>query len=97
VLDALGITDRFDAIADGMSVTAAKPAPDLFLAAARMLDLDPTVCAVIEDAAAGVDAAIAAGMVAVGVGPAERVGHAHHRFAATRDVDLDVVLGGAAA
>jgi beta-phosphoglucomutase len=70
----------------------AKPAPDLFLAAARMLDVDPTRCAVVEDAEAGVDAALAAGMVAVGVGPTERVGHAHVVFPTTADVDLDAVL-----
>lgn len=92
VLAALGIADRFDAIADGTTVGVAKPAPDLFLAAARMLDVDPARCAVVEDAAAGVDAALAAGMVVVGVGPPGRVGHAHLVFAGTADVDLDAVL-----
>jgi beta-phosphoglucomutase len=92
VLDKLGLTDRFDAIADGHSVERAKPAPDLFLEAARMLGVAPEACVVVEDAASGVDAALAAGMVAVGVGPPDRVGHAHHRFDTTADVDLDVVL-----
>jgi beta-phosphoglucomutase len=92
VLDALAMTERFDAIADGTTVEAAKPAPDLFLAAARMLEVDPEACAVVEDAGAGVDAALAAGMVAVGVGPPDRVGHAHHRFDDTAAVDLDAVL-----
>jgi beta-phosphoglucomutase len=92
VLAALGIADRFDAIADGTTVEVAKPAPDLFLAAARMLEVDPARCAVVEDAEAGVDAALAAGMVAVGVGPAERVGHAHVVFPTTADVDLGAVL-----
>lgn len=92
VLDALEITDRFDAIADGSTVEVAKPAPDLFLAAARSLDVEPAACAVVEDAEAGVDAALAAGMLAVGIGPAERVGHAHLRYPSTADVDLDAVL-----
>jgi beta-phosphoglucomutase len=92
VLDALAMTERFDAIADGTTVEAAKPAPDLFLAAARMLEVAPEACAVVEDAGAGVDAALAAGMVAVGVGPPDRVGHAHHRFDDTAGVDLDTVL-----
>jgi beta-phosphoglucomutase len=91
VVDALGIGDRFDAVADGTTVETAKPAPDLFLAAARMLDVDPAACAVVEDAEAGVDAALAAGMLAVGVGPEERVGHAHLRFDTTADIDLDAV------
>lgn len=92
VLDALEIRDRFDAIADGTTVETAKPAPDLFLAAARLLEVEPAACAVVEDAAAGVDAALAAGMVAVGIGPSDRVGHAHHVFPTTADVDLERVL-----
>jgi beta-phosphoglucomutase len=93
VLDKLELTDRFEAIADGHSVDNAKPAPDLFLAAADLLGVEPAACIVIEDAASGVDAALAAGMTAVGVGPEERVGHAHHRFDTTADVDLAAVVG----
>jgi beta-phosphoglucomutase len=95
VLDKLGLTDRFDAIADGDSVDRAKPAPDLFLAAAELLGVEPAACIVVEDAESGVDAALAAGMVAVGVGPEDRVGHAHHRFDTTADIDLGVVLAAA--
>ena len=93
VLDKLGLSDAFDAVADGNSVERAKPAPDLFLAAADVLGVGPEECIVVEDAESGVDAVLAAGMTAVGVGPADRVGHAHHRFDTTADVDLDVVLG----
>jgi beta-phosphoglucomutase len=96
VLDKLGLTERFDAIADGRTVERAKPAPDLFLAAAELLGVEPAACIVVEDATSGVDAALAAGMTSVGVGPPERVGHAHHRFDTTADVDLDEVLGTAA-
>lgn len=77
VLEKLGIADKFDVIADGYSVINPKPAPDLFLYAARELHLPPDQCVVVEDAAAGIDAALAAGMRAVGIGPQERVGHAH--------------------
>jgi HAD superfamily hydrolase (TIGR01509 family) len=91
VLDKLQIAAEFDAVADGNSVERAKPAPDLFLEAARRLGVDPAASVVIEDAASGVDAALAAGMIAVGVGPADRVGHAHHRFDTPADVDFDVL------
>ncbi|MBN3871623.1 beta-phosphoglucomutase [Nostoc sp. JL33] len=77
VIERLGIADKVDAIADGYSVEQPKPAPDLFLFAAKQLGLEPGQCVVVEDAAAGVDAALAAGMWAVGLGPAERVGAAH--------------------
>ncbi|MHC5675951.1 beta-phosphoglucomutase [Nostoc sp.] len=77
VIERLGIADKIDAIADGYSVEQPKPAPDLFLYAAKQLGLEPGESVVVEDAAAGVDAALAAGMWAVGLGPVERVGAAN--------------------
>ncbi len=77
VIERLGIADRVDTISDGYSVTRSKPAPDLFLHAAAQLGLAPEHCVVVEDAASGVEAALAAGMLAVGLGPVERVGAAH--------------------
>ncbi len=88
VLGRLGIADLFDAVADGYSFERSKPAPDVFLKAAEMLGVAPADCAVVEDAAVGVDAALAAGMWAIGLGPAERVGHAHARFDSLDDVTL---------
>ena len=77
VIEELGIGDRADAISDGYSVERQKPAPDLFLHAAAQLGLAPEQCVVVEDAASGVEAALAGGMWAVGLGPVERVGVAH--------------------
>ena len=88
VLDRMGVTDLFDAVADGSS-GAPKPAPDIFLAAARMIDVDPAACVVIEDAGSGVVAGLAAGMRVIGVGPHDRVGDAHVRVDTTRDLVLD--------
>ena len=76
VIEKLGIADLMDAIADGHSVERPKPAPDLFLFAANQLGLQPAQCVVVEDAAAGIEAAIAAKMLAIGLGPVERVGEA---------------------
>jgi beta-phosphoglucomutase len=92
VLDRLGISDRFDAVCDGHTVEAAKPAPDLFLAAATALDLPPEECVVFEDAADGVAAAHAAGIAAVGIGPTERVGTAEMVVDGLADADLDAIL-----
>ncbi|WP_392481215.1 beta-phosphoglucomutase [Nostoc sp. C110] len=77
VIERLGIADKVDAIADGYSVQQPKPAPDLFLYSAKQLGLEPAQSVVVEDAAAGIEAALAAGMWAVGLGPVERVGAAH--------------------
>jgi beta-phosphoglucomutase len=76
VIDRLGIRSLLDAISDGYSVERQKPAPDLFLHAAKQLGLPPDECVVVEDAAAGVEAALAGGFRTIGIGPRERVGQA---------------------
>ncbi|MEM7727049.1 MAG: beta-phosphoglucomutase [Cyanobacteria bacterium P01_A01_bin.45] len=77
VIKLLQIDDLFDAIADGYSVEKHKPEPDLFLFAAEGLGLSPSECIVLEDAEAGVEAGLAAGMKVVGLGPTQRVGKAN--------------------
>jgi len=67
VLTRTGLTPLFDAVSDGTVVTRAKPDPEVFLTAAKMLGLPPSECAVFEDAQAGIDAARAGGMKAVGI------------------------------
>ena len=66
--------------ADHAEVTAAKPAPDIFLTAARSLGVDPKDCLVFEDSPFGVTAAKTAGMYAVAVPdphmPVEQYAHA---------------------
>ncbi|HIQ00328.1 TPA: beta-phosphoglucomutase [Candidatus Bipolaricaulota bacterium] len=68
VLARLGILAEFDAIVDGHSGAESKPAPDLFLYAARALGIPPSQCLVIEDAPAGVLAAELAGMHSLAIG-----------------------------
>ena len=57
----------FDALVDAEQVARNKPAPDVFLAAARRLDLPPQVCLVVEDTVPGIEAARAAGMRCLGL------------------------------
>jgi len=76
VLNSLGLIDSIDVLCDGYSVSEPKPAPDLFLFAAQQLGLPPSVCVVVEDAEAGVEAALSAGMRCIGLGPPARVGKA---------------------
>ena len=71
VLDHIGLTDHLDAIIDGHDAPRAKPDPQCFLLAAEKLGIDPAHCVVVEDAPAGVLAALNAGMKVVGVGPVE--------------------------
>ncbi|HEX6292652.1 MAG TPA: HAD family phosphatase [Herpetosiphonaceae bacterium] len=63
----LGLEHAFDAIVTGDTVTRGKPAPDIFLRAAELLDVSPAQCVVVEDAPHGIAAARAAGMFAVAV------------------------------
>ena len=65
-LDELGISGFFDAICSSTEVANGKPAPDVFLLAAARLGIDPGECSVIEDSIAGIEAARAAGMTALG-------------------------------
>ena len=92
VLDRLGIRSLFDAIADGHSVTRQKPAPDLFLHAANQLNLSPEECVVVEDAAAGIEAAKAGGFRSIGLGPRERVGEAEAIFPGLEGLHLADLL-----
>lgn len=70
ILSRLGIGGLFDAVVDGTMVTRTKPDPEVFLKCASLLggDILPAECVVFEDAVAGIEAAVAAGMYSVGVG-----------------------------
>lgn len=76
VIERLQLMPLIDALVDGNAPARSKPFPDLFLLAANKFGLKPTDCLVVEDAAAGIEAAHAAGMLALGLGPFERVGKA---------------------
>lgn len=68
VLAALGMAASFDTVVSGDEIADGKPAPDIFLLAARRLGVPAAACVVIEDARNGVVAAHRAGMRCVGVG-----------------------------
>jgi beta-phosphoglucomutase len=70
ILEQVALTDAFDAISDGLNITRSKPDPEVFLKAADFLGEAYDNCIVVEDAYAGIDAAKAAGMMAVGIGDA---------------------------
>jgi HAD superfamily hydrolase (TIGR01509 family) len=66
-LELTGLVRRFgENLFSATMVARGKPAPDLFLYAARWLETAPDRCLVIEDSLAGIDAALAAGMTAIG-------------------------------
>lgn len=77
ILERVGMKQLFDAVADGNIVHKAKPDPAVFLKAAEMLGKAPGKCIVFEDAVAGVQAALNAGMVCVGIGSKDVLAEAH--------------------
>ncbi|MBB2149607.1 beta-phosphoglucomutase [Pedobacter gandavensis] len=73
ILERTALAHFFDAIVDGNSVSSSKPDPEVFLKAAELLNTAQENCVVFEDAAAGVQAAIAANMMVVGIGKPENL------------------------
>ena len=76
LIDSLGIAAMFDHVVDPASLARQKPAPDIFLAAAAALNVDPKCCLGVEDSAAGVTAIKDAGMYALGIGDAAALAQA---------------------
>ena len=89
VLKYLQLTAAFEGVVDPSSVANGKPAPDIYLAAAKMLNLAPEQVAGVEDAAAGVAAINAAGELSIGIGSAEDLREAAVRFDSTSQVTLE--------
>ncbi|MCX2450708.1 beta-phosphoglucomutase [Pedobacter sp. PLR] len=73
ILERTELAHFFDAIVDGNSVSTSKPDPEVFLKAAELLGAEKENSVVFEDALAGVQAAIAADMMVVGIGKAENL------------------------
>ena len=63
----LGLSDYMDALISAEDVRNGKPDPEVFLTAAAALGVPPERCVVVEDAAAGIEGALRAGMRSIGV------------------------------
>ena len=70
ILKQIGMDKTFDAVSDGNNIKNSKPDPEVFLIAAQWLGLNPVDCLVVEDAEAGITAALAAKMKTLAVGSA---------------------------
>lgn len=87
ILGQLGLGDFFDAIADGTDITNSKPDPEVFLKSAEKLGIEPSECAVVEDARAGIEAAKAAGMTALALfGDAKECGEEDYNLTGFADL-----------
>jgi beta-phosphoglucomutase len=91
ILNNLKIVHYFDAIIDGTKTSKAKPDPEVFLLGAKELGLPPEECIVFEDAEAGVEAARAAGMRAIGVGSSDILRDADKVIPSFENITLDLL------
>lgn len=89
VIELLGIADLFDVVVDGSMIIDTKPDPEIFLLCAQKLNVKPADCLVFEDAEAGVEAAIRAGMKCVGVGSPAVLSRANKIVANTADFKIE--------
>ncbi|MCX6302329.1 MAG: beta-phosphoglucomutase [Bacteroidia bacterium] len=88
ILKRVGMEKMFDAVVDGNIVSRAKPNPEVFIVAAGMIKVKPEHCVVFEDAVAGVQAAINAGMICVGIGSRKVLAKAHYIISGLDEMNL---------
>lgn len=88
ILERVKINNLFDAVVDGNIVSKAKPDPEVFIIAAKMVNIKPRLCIVFEDAVAGVQAAKNAGMICVGVGSEKVLTEAHSVISGLNKINL---------
>ena len=91
ILEKLQLTDAFDAIADPSKVAAGKPAPDIFIAAAKAINLKPQDCVGIEDSIVGITAINKSGALSVGVGSKTDLKDAKLLFPKTAALNYDQI------
>ena len=91
VVRLLNIQSEFDAIVDGSMITRTKPDPEIFLKTAKLMGIQPADCVVVEDAEAGVQAALAAGMKCIGIGSSKILHRADRVFSKTSEVRLSTL------
>ncbi|MCT4564961.1 MAG: beta-phosphoglucomutase [Maledivibacter sp.] len=82
----------FDAIVDGNNISKGKPDPEVFMKAARAIEVLPQNCLVVEDAEAGVKAAINGGMKVLGVGYAARLNQLDMRAVDLTTIKVDELI-----
>lgn len=92
ILERIGLLNSFDAVIDGNNITKSKPDPEVFLKAAQSLGIPAEECLVVEDADAGVEAAVSAGMKVLGVGAAAENKSTTFSAAGLSEISVESIL-----
>ena len=91
VIQLIKVENDFDAVVDGTMITHTKPDPEIFLLAASLIQVKPSDCLVFEDAEAGVEAALNAGMKCIGIGSPKQLGKADVVIPRTGDFKIELL------
>ncbi len=92
-LQSAGMTDRFPIVIYGDDIENGKPAPDINLAAARALNLDPKDCLVLEDSGPGLKSGVAAGCAVIYIPDIVAVSEEDKAEISAELADLTQVIG----
>lgn len=92
IADAVGLRELVDVLVDGNDITRSKPDPQVFEMAAERLGVAPEKCLVVEDAVAGVEAGLRAGMAVLGIGTAEALPEAPRCVTALDQITVEQML-----
>lgn len=91
ILDRLEVTHYFDHVVDVTQIKNGKPDPEIFLTGAAKLGVLPSDCVGVEDAEAGIESILSAGMYAVGVGTPAQMQKADLIVSSTSELSLDLL------
>ena len=91
ILEKVKLLGYFDFIVDGNNVTKAKPDPEVFLIAAKKMNIAPENCIVFEDAVAGIEAANNAKMTSIGIGDEKILKEANFNFNDFTEINLSFI------
>ncbi len=91
ILQKVNLIQYFNAIVDGNDVVKAKPDPEVFLNAAKAIEIPPERCVVFEDSVAGIQAAKKAAMMAIGIGDKEVLFEADFVFKSFEDITTEFI------
>lgn len=91
ILKKVGLYETFETIVDGTNVSKAKPDPEVFLIAAKELNIVPEKCIVFEDSIAGIQAANAANMISIGIGDSTVLNEADFVFKDFSEISTEFI------
>ncbi|TAK44256.1 MAG: beta-phosphoglucomutase [Saprospiraceae bacterium] len=91
ILEKIGLRPYFDALIDGNQTTKSKPDPEVFLLGATALGVAPSEAIVFEDAAKGIEAALAGGFWAIGIGAQKDLKESHAVIPGFKNYDFEKI------